>query len=778
MSKERSFFFNRVQFRVNVGLAVILGLSFAGLGWFLLSTQWRLLVDDLARRGQQQAQAAAEASAVHIGRGSLFLLEELIAKVEYSPQVAFCRIVDATGRDLVPDRRRVTRDPGDEMVVAWPIVVDDKALGEVRVGMRLDNVRREVKTTTVRMVAAFLAVLGLVCVLAHLFLRRVLIAPVQTLVRMARDVGGREFVSTHLAGRRDEIGELAGEFNAMSANLRDVYQGLERTVAERTEKLHGALREVQAIFDNSLVGIAVMDGDGRIQRFNKRFAEMFGHDSAALSHMSMVDLHFSRKSHAEFLHRYHSAITQHGMMQHDYQFARTDGTRFWCQVSAKPIDPREASKGVIWVFEDITERMRASEILRSQADDLRQAKESADRATMAKSEFVARMSHEIRTPMNAILGMAQMLSETTLDEEQSEYVRTFSTAGEMLLTIINDVLDFSKIEEGRMELESIPFDLTRVAEDTVRLLSTQAANKGLELQLGISGEVGACYEGDPTRLRQILVNLIGNAIKFTHRGHVRLDLDLLVPRALDADGFADRQWCRFRVADTGVGIPADKLDHIFESFSQADSSTTRAFGGTGLGLAISRRLVELMGGTIRVTSSPGQGTEFCVLLPLTALGAEALVRDDVGLARVELPDRQSEIPLRVLVVDDVEANRRVVELFLRDQDVELALATDGNEAVRLVQRQRFDLILMDMEMPVLDGMAATRAIRAWEAERDLDPIHIVAMTAHSFTEQKEAIMSAGCSSYLAKPIRKQSLLRVLSSYRSGTGPHDDEVAAA
>lgn len=157
----------------------------------------------------------------------------------------------------------------------------------------------------------------------------------------------------------------------------------------------------------------------------------------------------------------------------------------------------------------------------------------------------------------------------------------------------------------------------------------------------------------------------------------------------------------------------DKLDHGFESFSQADSSTTRAFGGTGLGLAISRRLVEPMGGTIRVTSSPGQGTEFCVLLPLTALGAEALVRDDVGLARVELPDRQSEMPLRVLVVDDVEANRRVVELFLRDQDVELALATDGSEAVRLVQRQRFDLILMDMEMPVLDGMAATRAIRAW-----------------------------------------------------------------
>ncbi|NCD24747.1 MAG: response regulator [Deltaproteobacteria bacterium] len=778
MNTKKFFFFNRVQFRVNVGLALILGLSFAGLSWFLLSTQWRLLVDDLARRGQQQAQAAAEAGAVHIERGSLFLLEELVAKVEYSPRVAFCRIVDASGRDLVPDRRRVVHDPGNELVVSWPIEAEDRNLGEVRVGMRLDDVRQEIRTTTVRMVAAFLSVLGLVCVLAHLFLRRVLIAPVQTLVRMARDVGGREFVSTRLAERRDEIGQLAGEFNAMSANLREAYQGLERTVTERTEKLHVALREVQAIFDNSLVGIAVMDGEGGIQRFNKRFAEMFGHDSAALSHMSMVDLHFSRKSHAEFLHRYHAAIGQHGMMQHDHQFIRANGTRFWCQVSAKPIDPREASKGVIWVFEDITERMRASEVLRAQADDLRRAKDDADRATTAKSEFVARMSHEIRTPMNAILGMAQMLSETNLDTEQSEYVRTFSSAGEMLLTIINDILDFSKIEEGRMELESIPFDLARVAEETTRLLKTQAAVKGLELQLGISGDVGACYEGDPTRLRQILVNLIGNAIKFTPRGHVRLDVDLLAPDIQDTDGPGERQWCRFRVRDTGVGIPEDKLEHVFESFSQADSSTTRAFGGTGLGLAISRRLVELMGGTIRAESAVGQGTEFCVLLPLTALGPEALVHDDAGLDRIEIPQRRSDAPPRVLVVDDVEANRRVVELFLRGQDIDLTLAKDGSEGLRLVQDQPYDLILMDMEMPVMDGMAATRAIRAWEREQGFEPAHIVAMTAHSFVEQKEAIMAAGCSGYLAKPIRKSGLLRVLDDYRAGVGPRDDEVVAA
>jgi PAS domain S-box-containing protein len=765
-SRGRGWF--GLQARVNLGLAVILGLSFAGLGWFLLSTQWRLLTDDLSRRGEQQALGAAQAAADHILRGSLFMLEDLQAKVVYSPQVAFCSIQDMEGRDIVPSRGGDMVDPGDILTVSREIESGGNILGRVVVGMRLDTVRREVETTTVRMIAAFAAVLGLVCLLSHLFLNRTLVGPVQTLVRMARNVGGREFVSTRLSERGDEVGQLAAEFNLMSSNLREAYQGLEQTVRDRTEKLHGALREVQAIFDNSLVGIAVMDADGRILRFNKRFAEMFEHGSDKLSHMAMSDLHYSSKSHAELLHRYHLDVAHKGMTQMDYQFVRGTGGRFWCQVSAKPIDPSEMSRGIIWVFEDITERRRASEVLRVQAEDLRLAKERADRATSAKTDFVARMSHEIRTPMNAILGMAQLLSETDLDRDQHEYVQTFSNAGEMLLSIINDILDFSKIEEGRIELESIAFDITAVAEETVRLLDGQAERKGLELQLGISGEVDVCYEGDPTRLRQVLVNLVGNAIKFTAQGYVRLDVDIA---AVD-----DREVCRFRVRDTGVGIAEDKLDVIFDSFSQADPSITRSFGGTGLGLAISRRLVEAMGGRISVASKEGEGTEFCVVLPLRSLESVALPSRDEVLAEVAVPEVTAEIPTRVLIVDDVEANRRVAELYLRGSNVEVAHAVDGEQAFGMIRKQRFDIIFMDMEMPVMDGETAVRLVREWEATHKRERAHIVAMTAHSFAEVRERIQSAGCTSYLSKPLRKQELLDVVQKARTGSSPKELEAA--
>lgn len=757
-----------LQARINIGLAVILGLSFAGLGWFLLSTQWRLLVDDLTRRGEQQALVTAQASADHIERGSLFLLEDLVAKVVYSPQVALCSIQDPTGRDLVPQRGAENLDPAELLIVSREIEAKGKILGKVVVGMRLEGVRKEVKMTTTRMVAAFAAVLGLVCLLSHLFLNRTLVSPVQTLVRMARNVGGREFVSTRLSERGDEIGQLADEFNLMSASLREAYQGLELTVRERTEKLHDALREVQAIFDNSLVGIAVMDAEGQVMRFNKRFAEMFQHDAGVLGQMAMADLHYSRKACAEFLHQYHLAVANKGMMQMDYQFVRGTGSRFWCQVSAKPIDPTEMSRGVIWVFEDITERRRASEALRAQADDLRLAKDNADRAASAKTEFVTRMSHEIRTPMNAILGMAQLLAETDLDQEQKDYVQTFSSAGEMLLSIINDILDFAKIEEGRIDVETIAFDVTAVAEETVRLLDGQAERKGVELQLGISGEVGICYEGDPTRLRQILINLVGNAIKFTANGYVRLDVDIV--------NIDDREMCRFRVRDTGVGIAEDKLDCIFDSFSQADSSITRSFGGTGLGLAISRRLVEIMGGQISVTSSLGQGTEFTVVLPLKALDSSALPQTGEILATVSIPDSSPDIPVRVLIVDDVEANRRVADLYLRDSGAEVAQATDGHQALNMVKLQRFDLIFMDMEMPVMDGETAVRHIREWETAHGHEPTHIVAMTAHAFSEVRERIMSSGCSSYLSKPIRKLNLLDVVKSVRSGGAGNGLEAA--
>lgn len=748
-----------LQGRIIAGLVLVLLLAFGGLGWFILSTQWRLLLDDLQRRASSQAQHTAIASVDHIRRGSLYLLESLIAKVEYAPQVAFCAIRDREGHDFVPSNRNPVLNAPDILVARQDIVADGgEILGHVLVGMRTDEARREIRVTGVRVIAACGAALGLVVFFGAVLVRRSVVAPVQSLVHMARTVGERHFVRTGLDVRGDELGLLAGELNAMSASLETAYEGLEHAVAERTQALHAALGELEAIFHNSLVGIAVVEADGRIVRANARFQEVFGLEPR--SQWSLRDLGAS--AHAELLLRYHSAVAQTGIFQMDYQMARPDGSRFWVQVSAKPVSGDAGQGRSVWIFEDITERKRVNETLRIQARELREAKEQAEAAARARTEFVARMSHEIRTPMNAILGMSQLLAETPLNEEQREYVETFSSASEVLLSIINDILDFAKIEEGHISLEHIAFDVAGVVEDVVRLFQGQAQNKGVALQMRIAPELAPCYEGDPTRLRQILMNLVGNAIKFTHQGSVTVEVD-----TVERSG---QHLCRFRVRDTGIGIPADKLDAIFESFTQADSSTSRQYGGTGLGLAISKRLATLMGGTIAVQSTVGQGTEFSVLLPLPEGNVAALGRPEALGSCCWCPSQQAtELgvagPLQVLVVDDVEANRRVVELFLRQAEVELVCAPGGISGLDLARAQRFDLILMDMEMPDMDGISVVQAIRAWEKAQGLPPAHIVAMTAHAFREKQEEIEGAGCDGYLPKPILRAELLALVEERR-------------
>lgn len=744
-----------LQFRVNFGLTIILGLCFAGLGWFLLSNQWKLLLDDLQRRGEQQAQIVALSCVKHIERGSLYLLEDLVDKAEFSPLVAYCEIRDASGANLLPGDPRVAFNPVDILTVTRDIEGEGGTLGSVTVGMHLGRVRSELRMTTIRMSAAFAAALGLICMLSHLYLNRTVVGPVRDMVHMARNVGDREFGSTKLSGRGDEVGLLAEELNVMSASLRDVYVGLEQTVRERTDKLHQALREVQAVFDNSLVGIAVMNGDGRILRFNRRFAEMFDYESNVLTAMSMADLHSSRVSYAQFEHQFHLTMSRRDVMQLDYQFQRRDGSRIWCQVSAKSIDPADIARGVVWVFEDVTERKRASDALRARAEDLRVAKDDADRAARAKTEFLARMSHEMRTPMNAILGMAQLLAETDLDEEQREFVEMFSSAGDMLLSIINDVLDFSKIEEGHVTLEALPFDLSGVAEEVLRLFQAQAQGKNIEMRLDIAGEIGASYEGDSVRLRQILVNLVGNALKFTHHGSVCLLVD-----NVDQGGLS---MIRFRVRDTGVGIAREHLDIIFDSFVQAETNITRQFGGTGLGLAITKRLVECMGGEISVDSTPGVGTEFTVLLPFKLLNY-CLLDQSVGEGGCSRPAPDT---MHVLVVDDVEANRRVLSLFLRDEDVNISFARDGHQAVEMMKKTAFDLVFMDVEMPVMNGVEAVRRIRAWEKQEGRPATRIVAMSAHGPDEKKSGLMSEQCMLSLPKPFRKQQVLEIFDYLRDG-----------
>jgi signal transduction histidine kinase/ActR/RegA family two-component response regulator len=411
------------------------------------------------------------------------------------------------------------------------------------------------------------------------------------------------------------------------------------------------------------------------------------------------------------------------------------------------IERRTPDGGIVSVIRDITAAER----------ELKRAKAAAEAANEAKSRFLAAVSHEMRTPLNAVLGMNRMLLKTPLDDEQRRFATMIRSSGQALLDLINDILDLSKIEAGRMEIETVHFSPAATVDGVVSLLSQRAQSKGLRLEMKLAPGLPLALQGDPRRLRQVLFNLIGNAVKFTEKGSVSVTAS---HRALP-DGRVELQ---LGVHDTGIGIPPETLPRLFERFVQADSTTSRRYGGTGLGLAITAEIVTLMGGRIHVRSEAGQGSHFEVTIPMAPGDASQLA--SLGASRDTTPDALLGAGLRILVAEDNEVNQLLIQALLREMGHHCDVVDNGAAALRQLQAAPYDVVLMDIQMPEMDGEAATRAIRALPGP--LAHIPVIALTANAMVEDREAYLRAGMNDYVLKPVIPRQLAAAIARVMAET----------
>ncbi|MGE3507991.1 MAG: PAS domain S-box protein, partial [Vicinamibacterales bacterium] len=564
------------------------------------------------------------------------------------------------------------------------------------------------------------------------------------LMERARMAGGMSHCETHIVhrdGTRTPVSTLAlaqithqgtVEFYAIIA--RDISERLrdEQSILASEQRFRRVVESLQEVLFET-------DLEGRWTYLNPAWTEITGF--AVEESLGRNAREFVLDDDAELHDRRFGLLTRgdHALARYEVRFRTRDGGFRWIELHARTTQDATPT-GTSGTLRDITEQRELS-------DALVRAGQEALAASRLKSEFVANMSHEVRTPINGVIGLTTILLDTTLTPEQLDLCEGIRSSAEALLTIVNDVLDLSKIEAGKLTIEPVSFELRKELSHALEPVSVRARRKGLTLRMSCGSDVPAVVISDPTRIRQVLINLADNAIKFTQQGAVTITVC-----TLRSDTETPR--LRFEVTDQGIGIAADKLDAIFEKFTQADSSTTRKYGGSGLGLTICRQLVELMGGQIGVSSRVGDGSTFWFELPLVADVRSSSATSVAGAAA------PMAAGVHVLVAEDNTINQKVARRFLEKLGCIVEIVENGEEALRRVESGAYDAVFMDCQMPRMDGYEATRRIRALP---DRATLPIIAMTAHAMRGDREKCLEAGMSDYLSKPLQPEALAAIVAA---------------
>ena len=683
----------------------------------------------------------------------------------------------------------VTIETKDEMIYDISTPIQGGTLGSVHIGLYGKLIHKNIDGVLLRMLPFVLGILIFGTILAILFASAIT-RPIALLTNAVERLSKGELNEQIDITSHDEIGHLASAFNSMTDKL------LHTTVSRQyMEKLIDSMNDV----------LIVVSPDGVIRSVNRAYCELFGVEPESVLEHRLAD--FTEPHSPLGLYSVFSYALEHGPIHGIEIDCRTADGKMVSMLYSLAVmkDDNGKPQAIICAAQNISnikmiqetlhkkqteleevnrnleeivasrtaelaignEGLRAEVAERQRkTEELRAARDVAESANRAKSEFLANMSHEMRTPLNSIIGGTEYLNSAELNEDQQRCATMIRHAGDSLLTLVNDLIDLSRIEAGQLEITCRPFNLQQTLEQVIEMIERGTDHKSVRLSLTSEPSMPQMVKGDQIRLQQVLVNLVANAVKFTESGGAVSVTVATTP----ADN--DRLVAAFVVTDSGIGIDPDKLDMIFESFSQADSSITRRFGGSGLGLAISRKLVEAMGGTIQVKSIPGKGSSFSFAIPLLNSSTEP---DNSSNTKAK-PERTAAAEQnrltgeskQVLLVDDSFENRELLRLLLRTLSLKLDEAVNGQEALDLFTTRSYDLVLMDIQMPIMDGYTATRMIRKHEERSNLRKTTIIALTAHAYESDIQRCLEAGCDDHIAKPFKKQTLLDCLARHLQGS----------